>query len=119
MKKLYRLLLLFFLSILPGCGVLTVDVDVYKGPLANHKYIQREQLAGMAMGAKPLLIQLRDMIEWPTKNKRENMQSSENPDYNTWLMCSNEFNNEKAKQLNEILYLYAERKKPAYQYRLG
>ena|GEM_PF-5577038 len=48
---------------LTGCAVLTVDVDVYKGPLANHKDVQIEQMAAMAIGAKPLLVELRDTLE--------------------------------------------------------
>jgi hypothetical protein len=46
-----------------GCAVLTVDVDVYKGPLANQEHIQGEQVISMAMGVKPLLVQLRDQLE--------------------------------------------------------
>jgi hypothetical protein len=46
-----------------GCAVLTVDVDVYKGALANHETIQTEQMAAMAMGAKPLLAELRQRLE--------------------------------------------------------
>lgn len=49
---------------LQGCAVLTVDVDVYKGPLVNHEDVQMEQLAAMAVGARPLLIQLRDNLEY-------------------------------------------------------
>lgn len=33
-----------------GCAVVTVDVDVYKGPLANTEEIQGEQVISMAMG---------------------------------------------------------------------
>ena len=35
-----------------------IDVDVYKGPLANHEDVQVQQFAAMAIGAKPLLEQL-------------------------------------------------------------
>ncbi|OGK90094.1 MAG: hypothetical protein A2W08_08660, partial [Candidatus Rokubacteria bacterium RBG_16_73_20] len=48
---------------LAGCAVLTIDVDVYKGPLANDERVQVEQVAVMAIGAKPLLIQLRDRVQ--------------------------------------------------------
>jgi hypothetical protein len=48
---------------LSGCAVLTIDVDVYKGPLVNDPDVQIEQIAVMAIGAKPLLIQLRDRLE--------------------------------------------------------
>lgn len=44
---------------LAGCGVMTIDVDVYKGPLANHEDVQTEQLAVMAVGARPLIERLR------------------------------------------------------------
>ena len=44
---------------LVGCAVLRIDVDVYKGPLANHEDVQMEQFAAMAIGAKPLMIALR------------------------------------------------------------
>jgi len=40
---------------LAGCAVLRVDVDVYKGPLANHEEVQMEQLAVMAVGAEALV----------------------------------------------------------------
>jgi len=46
-----------------SCAVLTIDVDVYKGPLANHEDIQTEQMAAMVIGAKPLLVELRDILE--------------------------------------------------------
>lgn len=46
-----------------GCAVLTVDVDVYKGALANHESVLTEQAAAMAMGAKPLLAELRYRLE--------------------------------------------------------
>ena len=49
---------------LAGCGVVTVDVDVYKGPLANHVDVQREQAAITAMAAKPLLGKLRYQLEY-------------------------------------------------------
>ncbi len=45
-----------------GCATMRVDVDVYKGPMTNHEDVQTEQLAAMAIGAKPLLIQLRDNL---------------------------------------------------------
>ena len=46
-----------------GCAVVTVDVDVYKGPLANHVDVQREQAAITALAAKPLLGKLRYELE--------------------------------------------------------
>ena len=46
-------------GLLSGCATLTVSVDVYKGPLANDEHVLTEQTAVMAIGAKPLLKQLR------------------------------------------------------------
>lgn len=46
-----------------GCAVLTVDVDVYKGPLANHLDVQVQQAATTALAAKPLLGRLRYELE--------------------------------------------------------
>ena len=55
---------LAFAGMVSGCAVLRVDVDVYKGPLANHEEVQLQQMATMAVGAKPLLIELRDTLLW-------------------------------------------------------
>jgi len=65
MKKttLHKMVFLGIAVLFAGCAVLTVDVDVYKGPLANHEDIQTEQMAAMAIGAKPLLVELRDTLE--------------------------------------------------------
>lgn len=49
-------------GLLASCSVLQVDVDVYKGPLANHKDVQTEQLAVMAVGAEPLIRRLHDEL---------------------------------------------------------
>ena len=54
---------LLSMVLIAGCAVLKIDVDVYKGPLANHEHVQMQQMAVMAIGAKPLLIQLRDQLE--------------------------------------------------------
>jgi hypothetical protein len=50
-------------ALLAGCAVLTIDVDVYKGPLINNERIRGEQVAAMAIGARPLLLQLRSDFE--------------------------------------------------------
>lgn len=52
-------------SLLAGCAVLTVDVDVYKGALMNEDHVQLHQLVALATAAKPMLVQLRDKLEWP------------------------------------------------------
>ena len=53
-----------------SCATLRIDVDVYKGPLANHKDVQMEQMAVMAIGAKPLLVRLRTVLETGIKDTR-------------------------------------------------
>jgi hypothetical protein len=69
--KLHATILVGLAILFAGCAVLTVDVDVYKGPLANHQDIQMEQMAAMAIGAKPLLVELRDILEANYMNRLE------------------------------------------------
>ena len=113
------------LVLLGGCAVLKVDVDAYKGPLGNHEDVQTEQLSVMAVGAKPLLVHLRDFLEWrgdfETKRKwydwweadyvpniQERCASSsksppdEQPHKKKWL-C---FEKPQAQNVNEVLGLY-------------
>ncbi len=52
-------------GVLSGCAVLTVDVDVYKGALVNEDHVQLHQLVALTTAAQPLLVQLRDNLEWP------------------------------------------------------
>lgn len=59
------------LAPLVGCAVMRIDVDVYKGPLADHIDVQVQEFAVMAQGAKPLLIQLRDILQWPDEYDRQ------------------------------------------------
>lgn len=61
--SLYFLFILGIIVPIAGCAVLKIDVDVYKGPLSNHDDVQIEQMAAMAMGAKNLLVQLRNELE--------------------------------------------------------
>lgn len=101
--------------VLLGCATARVDVDVYKGPLANHEDVQTEQMAVMAIGAKPLLIELRDMLQWPTNTQWERERATANCWYkagyvepeewgdNKWV---SRFSDERADRVNEILGLY-------------
>lgn len=50
---------------LAGCAVLTVDVDVYKGAFVNEEHVQLHQLTALATAAKPMLVGLRNDLEWP------------------------------------------------------
>lgn len=67
-------------ALLVGCAVLTVDVDVYKGALVNEEHVQLHQLVALSTAAKPMLVQLRDSIEWPS----EEMPEATPDDKKTW-----------------------------------
>lgn len=60
---------------LSGCAVLHVDVDVYKGPLTDHEDMQVNEMIAMAVAAKPILVRLRDTLEWgPSRFRVEAMR---------------------------------------------
>ena len=63
-SRIFKLVSAVLSCLLSSCAVLTVDVDVYKGPLMNQESIQMEQLVPLAEGALPLLTHLRDDLEW-------------------------------------------------------
>jgi hypothetical protein len=97
------------LAALAGCSVLTVDVDVYKGSLANHQHVQTEQLAVMAMGAKPLLVRLRDQ----SLCKKQKNSSWYEPGYVAPDPSgASRFGDSLADCVNGILYLYDDRPSP-------
>ncbi|MEM1330117.1 MAG: hypothetical protein AAGG07_06115 [Planctomycetota bacterium] len=74
---LWRVLSIAFLSsVLFGCSVLTIDVDVYKGPLANERSVQKEQAAALAIGARPLLIELRDRLVFDKEDERHQWRTT-------------------------------------------
>src|SRR5947209_3041239 len=70
------------LFLLCGCAVTRIDVDVYKGPMANHADVQAEQLAALAMGAKPLLIELRDRLDEIEVTRRGKVKVAGDPSKN-------------------------------------
>ena len=74
--NLWNFALVGIIAICAGCAVMTVDVDVYKGSLANHEEVQLEQLAAMPIGAKPLLIHLRDQLELETRKHLEKQRDT-------------------------------------------
>lgn len=43
-----------------ACSALQIDVDVYKGPLANHEDVQLQQFAALAVSARPIIVALRN-----------------------------------------------------------
>ncbi len=117
-----RCSVLMLAVLLAGCAVARIDVDVYKGPLADHEHVQIEQFAALAIGAKPLLVSLRDRLQWPNDSIRQCMRS-----HRTWyqpgyILRPDEANcrakdgsrvrNEKktwqeaAARVNGVLYLY-------------
>ncbi len=96
-----------------GCAALTIDVDVYKGPLANHEDVQIQQITVMAVGAKPLLVQLRDKLEL-TRNGKFGHLDDDNQldiDYKSGFMNPRRypFRNIQARRVNNILSLYEDR----------
>jgi len=115
-----------------GCAVLTVDVDVYKGPLANHKDVQVEQMAAMVIGAKPLLVELRDALE--AKGPKGNLQRDaadfrKEANEECWYKSKyigpapdetrSRFTNQNANRVNEILSLYEDRGDEQYSIFVG
>src|SRR5882672_4240282 len=89
----------FIFKAAAGCAVLTIDVDVYKGALANQEHVQFEQLAAMAMGVKPLLAELRYTLEGRAcQDRLRKIRSSvsSEPDVkkycSTWLEASQDAN---------------------------
>ncbi|NKB56238.1 MAG: hypothetical protein GKS00_07875 [Alphaproteobacteria bacterium] len=99
---------------LSACAVLRVDVDVYKGPLANAEQVQVQELTSMAIGAKPLLIQLRDTIQWGPSDEYDHTKSI----YGYIKECPNDKNRKLTKfhaiRINEILGLYKDEKEVAH-----
>src|SRR6202521_1482800 len=100
---------------LSGCAVLRIDVDVYKGPLANHRDVQTQQLAVMATAAKPLLIELRDIQEWPSRGRPE--ESADQKNYRAGYMPKEplKWNNSRARRVNDILSLYEDQAPPGLE----
>lgn len=110
--------------LLAGCAVLTVDVDVYKGPLANHPDVQLQQAASMAIAAQPLLEQLRDETEvlhlWRQTNNWKIPRSSDlskllqewRDSHPNGVLRSSNLISFRARRVNEILSLYEDTREP-------
>ena len=101
------LVLLAHALALSGCAVLTIDVDVYKGPLANHEDVQSEQMAAMAIGAKPLLVHLRDDLERQSRNRKQKKRFEKKRRLRA--MPAYRFESEHADRVDDILGLYENR----------
>lgn len=50
---------------LAGCAAVEINVDVYKGPLANNEEVQVRQFTTLVSAAKPLIQRLRDLYNTP------------------------------------------------------
>ena len=59
-----RGLALLALGSAAACAVARIDVDVYKGPLANHQDVQVVQMAAMVDSSRPLVQQLSSNLEY-------------------------------------------------------
>lgn len=112
--------------LLSSCAVLSVDVDVYKGPLMNEERVQMLQLISMGEGAKLLLVHLRDASEWKDSGGKKPDDITgykpgyiKEPKYNMKVECSlreivftacktgaRGFRNPMAERVNEILGWY-------------
>jgi hypothetical protein len=97
--------------ILAGCAVAQIDVDVYKGPLVNHRDVQVQQFSAMAIGAKPLLVQLRrdleekargDSLTFDLRNKLREANHIE-------IKYAGGFKSTTAERVNNLLSLYENR----------
>ena len=96
---------LAFAGLLSGCAVLTVDVDVYKGPLANHEHVLTEQTAVMAIGAKPLLEHLCNELKGGSENTIQPNGGCENTT-RTNQGSENTINQAQAMRVEAVLELY-------------
>ncbi len=109
------------IALLTGCAVMRIDVDVYKGPLADEIDVQTQEFVAMAIGAKPLLIQLRDLLQWPKDEDRECARNQKSPDYEAGYFVgphkaqpngedcplgAPDHWNERAERVNGVLSLY-------------
>ncbi|TQV82322.1 hypothetical protein [Denitrobaculum tricleocarpae] len=117
--------------LLGGCAVMRIDVDVYKGPLANDEIVQLQQFQSMAPGMFEVMVQLRDQFEWgelpvwQCEDGRAQMRRPGEsrfgkttiefadcpPGYKRRAMDSNQvFTHPKAVQVNAILKLFEDKK---------
>ncbi|MBD8528210.1 hypothetical protein [Pseudomarimonas arenosa] len=99
---------------LSGCAVLRVDVDVYKGPLADEEHVQVQRLAVMAIAAKPLLVEARNLYAGEDllgKYQLKNQSRQEPFDYSgdSDQILEAWHRRPRARLINDILRLYKNR----------
>lgn len=100
-----------------ACSALQIDVDVYKGPMANHEDIQLQQYAALATSAKLIIVALRNSYIWDdqsyasyslhTKEYDRKCLTTYEGDQNSYIGCP--FQLDIAHFLNSILELYEDR----------
>jgi hypothetical protein len=104
--RLHKLLGVVGLTLATSCAVLTVDVDVYKGPMANETDVQAQQLTAMAVAARPLLIQLRDQLEDEHRETRELDKLPEDDRSKKYIPDPQQLKSPDARIVNAVLGLY-------------
>ncbi|CAH1081251.1 hypothetical protein [Candidatus Nitrotoga sp. 1052] len=98
-----------------ACSVLQIDVDEYKGPMANHEDIQLRQYVALAISAKPLIVALRNnyisddesyasYIKGAKKHDEDCLNQNAGADIDDYIKCT--FKLDIAYFLNSILALY-------------
>jgi hypothetical protein len=104
--QLHKLLGVAALTLAASCAVLTVDVDVYKGPMANETDVQAQQLTAMAVAAQPLLIHLRDQLEDGHRKSNKIHELSEEVRAKRYLSDPQQLKSPDARIVNAVLGLY-------------
>lgn len=99
-----------------ACATARIDVDAYVGPLANTDEVLLEQTLAMAIGAKPLLVELRDKLEVAARGKSETkttlLELRRLPHYRADYFDPNPlgekawFESADAERINSVLHLY-------------
>ena len=95
--------------LLGGCAVMQIDVHVYKGPLSNHRDVQSQRIASLAIAAKPLLIDLRNDLERKVRDDLGLPFSKivfKNDFVSIVDLKGDNFRNEQAERVNNVLSLY-------------
>jgi hypothetical protein len=102
MRSRARCVLMFAGSLmLTACAALHIDVDVYKGPLANEPAIQDDQFPAMIPAAKALLVRLRRSLDPVTEKDFDSDTGGQGKwiaNYPSKILG--------ARAVNNILYLY-------------
>jgi hypothetical protein len=88
-----------------GCATVRIDVDVYKGPLANHEDVQVRQYVTLAVAARPVLISLRNRLEDQANLQFRALPEQQRRDF---INAEWPFKNETARLINGALSFYGD-----------